>query len=54
MFASGHDSVFLVALSGYALPEDLHSAEQAGFHCHLAKPPKLTTLETLLQELRPS
>ena len=30
--------VFLVALSGYALPEDVERATQAGFRRHLAKP----------------
>ena len=31
----------LVALSGYALPEDLQRAAEAGFERHLAKPPSL-------------
>jgi CheY-like chemotaxis protein len=30
--------VFLVALSGYALPEDVARAQTAGFNRHLAKP----------------
>jgi signal transduction histidine kinase/CheY-like chemotaxis protein len=41
-------SAFLVALSGYALPEDLVRAKQAGFEYHLAKPPSLEKLEELL------
>jgi CheY-like chemotaxis protein len=30
-----------VALSGYALPDDLQRASEAGFERHLAKPPSL-------------
>ncbi len=41
--------VFLVALSGYALPEDLKRAWEAGFDRHVAKPPSLERLEELLQ-----
>ena len=43
--------VFLVALSGYALPEDLQRAAEAGFQRHLAKPPSLEKLEQLLAEM---
>lgn len=39
---------YLVALSGYALPEDLQRASAAGFDRHLAKPPSLEKLEELL------
>ncbi len=42
---------FLVALSGYALPEDLQRASEAGFDRHVAKPPSLEKLEDLLREL---
>jgi PAS domain S-box-containing protein len=42
--------VFLVALSGYALPEDLQRASEAGFEKHLAKPPSLEKLEELLAQ----
>ena len=42
---------FLVALSGYALPEDLERAAKAGFHRHLAKPPSLESLEETLASL---
>jgi PAS domain S-box-containing protein len=41
-------SMFLVALSGYALPEDLQRAAEAGFDQHLAKPPSLEKLEQIL------
>jgi signal transduction histidine kinase/ActR/RegA family two-component response regulator len=34
----------LVALSGYALDEDLHRAREAGFHAHVAKPASLDRL----------
>jgi signal transduction histidine kinase/ActR/RegA family two-component response regulator len=44
--------VFLVALSGYALPEDLQRAAEAGFDRHFAKPPRLDKLEELLSSLR--
>ncbi len=40
--------IYLVALTGYALPDDLQQAQQAGFQRHLAKPPSLEKLETLL------
>ena len=41
----------LVALSGYALPEDLQRSAAAGFSQHLAKPPSMEKLETLLDGL---
>jgi two-component system CheB/CheR fusion protein len=41
-------SALLVALSGYALPEDLQRAREAGFDRHLAKPPSIQKLEELL------
>jgi two-component system CheB/CheR fusion protein len=44
-------STFLVALSGYALPEDIERAAQAGFQHHLAKPPSVNALERVLSEL---
>jgi PAS domain S-box-containing protein len=43
--------VFLVALSGYALPDDLRRAAEAGFQQHLAKPPSLEQLERLLSAI---
>ena len=43
--------VRLVALSGYALPEDLHRAADAGFDSHLAKPPTLEELDRILAGL---
>jgi PAS domain S-box-containing protein len=42
--------VFLVALSGYALPEDVARAQAAGFDRHLAKPPSLEKLEEILAQ----
>jgi PAS domain S-box-containing protein len=41
--------VFLVALSGYALPEDVARAQAAGFDRHLAKPTSLEKLEEVLE-----
>jgi two-component system CheB/CheR fusion protein len=40
--------VFLVAMTGYALPEDQRKAAEAGFHEHVAKPPSIERLEDLL------
>jgi two-component system CheB/CheR fusion protein len=42
---------YLVALSGYALPEDVQRATDAGFHRHVSKPPNLEKLEQLLAEV---
>jgi CheY-like chemotaxis protein len=42
---------FLVALSGYALPEDLQQAAEAGFERHLAKPLGMQALQDLLSSL---
>jgi two-component system CheB/CheR fusion protein len=42
---------FLVALSGYALPEDLQQAAEAGFERHLAKPLGMQALQNLLSSL---
>lgn len=41
----------LVALSGYALPEDIKRASEAGFGHHLAKPPCLEKLAQVLTNL---
>ena len=40
----------LVALSGYAAPEDVARAREAGFDAHFAKPLSLETLEAILGE----
>jgi two-component system CheB/CheR fusion protein len=45
--------VVLVALSGYALPEDLQRAAEAGFQRHLAKPPSPEKLAQVLADLAP-
>jgi PAS domain S-box-containing protein len=42
--------VGLIALSGYAQPEDLRKAADAGFHCHLAKPSTLDLVQRALAE----
>ncbi len=39
---------FLVALTGYALPEDFRRATEAGFDRHIAKPPSLDAIEEVL------
>ena len=41
-------ATLLVALSGYALPDDVEKAAQAGFHRHLAKPVSLDELGAVL------
>jgi PAS domain S-box-containing protein len=41
----------LFALSGYALPQDLQRAHEAGFEGHLAKPPRMEAIENLLANL---
>jgi CheY-like chemotaxis protein len=41
----------LVALSGYAGPEDVARASEAGFDRHVAKPPSLEELDLLIAEL---
>jgi two-component system CheB/CheR fusion protein len=43
-------STFLVALSGYALPEDQERAAEAGFQHYLAKPPSVDALERVLSK----
>lgn len=43
-------SLDLVALSGYALPDDVARSLAAGFDRHLAKPPSLEQLDTILAE----
>ena len=43
---------FLVALTGYGLPEDRSRALEAGFDAHLIKPVNHETLETLLSAPR--
>jgi PAS domain S-box-containing protein len=44
-------SIHLVALSGYALPEDLRRASEAGFQDHLAKPPSIERLTEILSRV---
>ena len=44
--------MYLVALSGHVLPEDLEKASAAGFDRHLAKPLSLERLEEMLGAVR--
>lgn len=46
-------SVHLIALSGYAAPEDVAKARAAGFDRHLKKPAGLDAIEAALAEVRP-
>jgi len=43
----------LVALTGYAAPDDVERAHQAGFDGHLAKPSDLETLLAMVGESTP-
>lgn len=51
-------SIFLVALTGYALPEDVAKAKEAGFHRHVAKPSSMekigAALSAAAQHTRPA
>lgn len=49
----GLGRVVLVALTGYAQPEDVAKAREAGFDRHLAKPLSMEKLEQLLASLPP-
>ncbi len=49
--ADGDRAAWLVAMSGYAAPEDLQRARDAGFDRHVAKPATLESLETLFAEV---
>lgn len=40
--------VILIALTGYAGPEDVEKAKEAGFDAHLAKPLRVAALEEIL------
>jgi len=48
--ASGATRAWLVAVTGYAQPEDLRAAAEAGFDRHLAKPTSVEDLERTLVE----
>jgi two-component system CheB/CheR fusion protein len=45
---------FLVALSGYALPDDLQRAREAGFERHIAKPPSIEQIAEVLDDFASS
>ncbi|HEX9049419.1 MAG TPA: ATP-binding protein [Anaeromyxobacter sp.] len=46
--ADGHAATLLVALTGYALPDDLRRAREAGFDAHLTKPARPEEIEAVL------
>jgi CheY-like chemotaxis protein len=46
----GNDEIFLIALTGYAEPEDRLRALESGFHAHLPKPINYSRLSSLLAE----
>jgi CheY-like chemotaxis protein len=43
--------IALIAVSGYAQPEDVAMAKDAGFDAHLAKPPSIEDLERTMAEV---
>jgi PAS domain S-box-containing protein len=43
--------IALIAVSGYAQPEDVAMAKEAGFDAHLAKPPSVETLERTMADV---
>lgn len=43
---------FLIALSGYAQPEDIERSKEAGFDQHLGKPVSLEILQGVLNEVK--
>jgi CheY-like chemotaxis protein len=45
---AGGSSIFSVALTGYAQPEDVQRATDAGFDAHLPKPPSIERLREVL------
>ncbi len=45
----GLTGIFLIAMTGYASPEDLLAAHQAGFDEHLVKPVDLDILRECLR-----
>lgn len=45
------NSTYLIAISGYTLPEDLQQAAEAGFDCHLSKPVDMHKLNQLLSQI---
>jgi PAS domain S-box-containing protein len=44
-------TTMLVALTGYAAPEDVQKSREAGFHYHLAKPPPHGEIERILASI---
>lgn len=46
-------TTFLVALTGYASPQDVRQATEAGFDVHLAKPLSFDRLGRIFDELPP-
>lgn len=48
------NKLFMIALSGYAMPEDARRALAAGFNRHVAKPPDIDHLQRLFAEAEPS
>src|SRR5688572_13296759 len=42
-------TVFLIALTGYGRPEDIQRTVEAGFNCHLTKPPTWEQLREAIE-----
>jgi CheY-like chemotaxis protein len=48
------NAIRLVALTGYALPDDVGKAREAGFNMHIAKPATPEQLEQAIEPVRPA
>jgi CheY-like chemotaxis protein len=46
------EDTFIIALSGYAQPEDIERSKEAGFDRHLGKPVSLEKLQMVLNEVK--
>ncbi|MDQ3796819.1 MAG: response regulator, partial [Pseudomonadota bacterium] len=51
---AAQDEVMLIALSGWAQPEDKRRAQQAGIDIHLSKPVDLVALKNILADIKPA
>jgi CheY-like chemotaxis protein len=52
--AAAIDGMQIVAVSGYAQPQDVKKSIEAGFNAHVPKPPDLVEIERLLVTVHPA
>ncbi len=50
---SHNGNILIIAVSGYAKPEDIEQGKKAGFHHHFAKPLRVELVERLLANYKP-